>query len=208
LKEKENKLQEIENKNKTDLQKYFDKTLIMEKKIKESKIQLFGDENASLDFYKKNKDIYNTESLKRIENIVRLLELLDEYEFIKKSKLNNEGKKIANQNIEEKISDIEDKNNIKDNNNENMEDNVLDSRKSGENSDSKRNYRKTENLEAGKKSQKQQSDEKNNRKLRQQYNKSVSLEQTPPQLDSKYVAVSNQDTILEKNRIVVNRNLK
>ena len=63
----------------------------IEQKIKELKIQLFGDEKADLSYYNQNKDVYNKTSLKRIQSIVNLLDLVEEYNFMKNGNINKEG---------------------------------------------------------------------------------------------------------------------
>lgn len=66
----------------------------LEKQIKLLKIDLFGNENVSLDFYIKNKKVYSKEFLERVQAIVKLLDLVDEYNFLINNTVENIGEII------------------------------------------------------------------------------------------------------------------
>lgn len=83
---------EIKEKEVNEAKKSLEKKIIdLESKIKLAKIDLFGDENASLDYYKKHSHIYNRDFLKKVELVVDLMESVDEYNFIKSKQVNTSG---------------------------------------------------------------------------------------------------------------------
>lgn len=172
-------------------------------KIKLQKIEIFGEENASLDYYIKNKSIYNREYLSKIEKIVNLLELIEEYEFMKKESNSNGGKIIDFEKgslIDQlKKEDIEEKNDIKTIDNKNNDDKF-------DNKDAKSlNYRKENTYNSLLKS-KRNDDSTGNKTINDEH-KSKGLNVSPAAINEKYIPLSEHDTVKIQNSIKV-KNLK